>query len=115
LVNPKFRFSRFTLWAETGAPKFFDDAYETTLPKSLANKKRSEAWRHLIELLVAQDTTDCPESLATSAVQGISPELQSFLKELAAELRITSETAERIWKDYHPEKENTEDEVYEQL
>jgi hypothetical protein len=40
-------------------------------------------------------------------------ELESFLKELAAELCITPEAAERIWKDYHPKKGMTKDEVHE--
>ena len=45
----------------------------------------------------------------------MSTEPESFLKELAAELRITAEAAERIWKDYHPKKETTKDKVHEQL
>ena len=113
--TPYFQQRGFLPLCRESVKAFFDDAYETTLPKPLANKKRFEAWRHLIALLVAQDTTDCPESSSTSAGQGIGPELESFLKELAAELRITSETAEQIWKDYHPEQKITEDEINKQL
>jgi hypothetical protein len=34
----------------------------------------------------------------------VSAELESSLKELAAELHITPEAAEQIWKDYHSKK-----------
>lgn len=49
----------------------------------------------------------CERSLTTSAKEAVSAELESFLKELAAELHITPEAAEQIWKDYHSKKEMT--------
>jgi hypothetical protein len=57
----------------------------------------------------------CERSLTTSPKEAISTELESFLKELAAELHITPEAAEQIWKDYHSNKEMTRDKVHEQL
>jgi hypothetical protein len=43
----------------------------------------------------------------------MSTELESFLKELAAELHISPEAAEQIWNDYHPEQQTTKDEPQE--
>jgi hypothetical protein len=36
-------------------------------------------------------------------------EVKTFLKQLAAKLCITPQAAEQIWKDYHAEKEMTEE------
>lgn len=113
--SPYFQQRGFLPLSQESIKAFLDDAYKTTLPEPLANEKRSKAWRHLVALLIAQNTTDCPKSLTTSARQAMCTELGSFLKELAAELRITPEAAEQIWKDYHPKKEMTEDKVLEQL
>jgi hypothetical protein len=62
--------------------------------------------------LTFPDNTDSPESPKASK-QATSTELESFLNELAAELHITPEAAEQIWKDYHPEQEATHDELQE--
>src|SRR5215469_10156124 len=113
--SPYFQQMGFLPLSRESIKAFFDAAYKTTLPEPLANKERSKAWQHLIALLIAKNTRDCPESLTTSARQTMSTELGSFLKELAAELHITPEATEQIWKDYHPEQEMTEDEVHEQL
>jgi hypothetical protein len=61
-------------------------------------------------LLMPRITADSAESPNTSK-QATSTELESFLKELAAELHITREAAEQIWKDYHPERKTTHDEL----
>jgi hypothetical protein len=78
----------------------------------MGGTKRSKAWQHLVALLRARPTADSPESPETSK-QVTSAEPESFLKELAAELHITPEAAEQIWKDYHPEQEATHDELQE--
>ena len=110
--SPCFQQKSFLPLSRESIKAFFNNAYDASLPKVLPSTNLCKAWQHLVALLMARTTADSPESPDTSK-QGTSTELQSFLKELAAELHITPEAAEQIWKDYHPERKATHDELQE--
>lgn len=107
--SPCFQQKGFWPLSRESIKAFFNNAYDPSSPEALPSTKLSKAWQHLVALLIAQTTADSPEPPKASK-QARTTELEAFLKELAAELHITRETAQQIWKDYHPEQETTHDE-----